>query len=70
MADDGEGKPPEIQAKVFAAFFTTKKDAGTGIGLWVTNDILEKQGGTIRCRSMQGPHHGTVMSLFLPACKG
>jgi len=64
VADDGEGMSRETQEKAFAAFFTTKKDIGTGIGLWVTKNILEKQGGTIRCRSTQG--RGAVMSLFLP----
>jgi signal transduction histidine kinase len=46
-------------------FFTTKKDVGTGLGLWVTKSMVEKHGGTIRFRSTEG--HGTVFSIVLPA---
>jgi signal transduction histidine kinase len=39
---------------------------GTGIGLWVTRNLLEKHGGSIRCRSSQSTVSGTVMNIFLP----
>ena len=45
-------------------FFTTKAEVGTGIGLWVTKSLIEKQGGYMRFRSRQKA--GTVMSFFLP----
>lgn len=66
VADSGTGMSPETRAKAFSAFFTTKAEVGTGIGLWVTRNILEASGGAIRCRSSQKIPCGTVMSMFLP----
>jgi PAS domain S-box-containing protein len=66
VADSGIGMSVETKAKAFSAFFTTKADIGTGIGLWVTKNILERWGGAIQCRSSQGVVSGTVMSIFLP----
>jgi PAS domain S-box-containing protein len=70
VADTGVGMSPEVQSKAFAPFFTTKAEVGTGIGLWITRNILEKQSGFIRCRTSQGPVSGTVMDLFLPFTAG
>jgi signal transduction histidine kinase len=66
LADNGSGMTPEVQRQIFVPFFTTKADVGTGIGLWVTKSLIEKQGGYMRFRSRQGQETGTVMSLFLP----
>jgi signal transduction histidine kinase len=66
LADNGSGMTPEVQRQIFVPFFTTKADVGTGIGLWVTKSLIEKQGGYMRFRSKQGHQAGTVMSLFLP----
>jgi len=66
LADNGVGMPPEVQRRIFVPFFTTKADVGTGIGLWMTKNLVEKQGGTMRFRSRQGEKAGTVMSCFLP----
>jgi signal transduction histidine kinase len=66
LADNGSGMTPEVQRQIFVPFFTTKPDVGTGIGLWVTKSLIEKQGGYMRFRSKQGQKAGTVMSLFLP----
>jgi signal transduction histidine kinase len=66
LADNGEGMAPEVQQRIFVPFFTTKADVGTGIGLWMTRNLIEKQGGSLRFRSRQGEHAGTVMSCFLP----
>jgi signal transduction histidine kinase len=66
LADNGSGMTPEVQRQIFVPFFTTKADVGTGIGLWVTKSLIEKQGGYMRFRSKQGQEAGTVMSLFLP----
>jgi PAS domain S-box-containing protein len=68
IADNGPGIPPHHRDKLFEPFFTTKGEKGTGLGLWVTRGIVEKQGGTIRVRSSVAPdHHGTVFTVFLPA---
>jgi signal transduction histidine kinase len=66
VADNGTGMSPQVQARAFVPFFTTKAEVGTGIGLWVTKNLLEKQGGSIRCRSRQAAVSGTVMNIFLP----
>lgn len=68
VADNGAGIPAHYRQKLFEPFFTTKGEKGTGLGLWVTRGIVEKQGGTIRVRSAaSGERHGTVFSVFLPA---
>ena len=67
VADTGAGVPPENLASIFEPFFTTKKDIGTGLGLWVSRQLVEKHGGTLRVRSSTAPQRsGTVFSLFLP----
>lgn len=66
IADSGHGMSTEVLAKAFSAFFTTKGEHGTGIGLWVTRSLVEKGGGTIRCRSKQGLRSGTSVNIFLP----
>lgn len=47
IEDNGVGIPPERVERVFDPFFTSKEDVGTGIGLWVTKELVEKNGGTI-----------------------
>ena len=66
LADNGSGMTAEVQQRIFVPFFTTKIDVGTGIGLWVTKNLIEQQGGYMRFRSKQGLNAGTVMSFFLP----
>lgn len=65
IADDGKGIPCEAQPRLFEPFFTTKGTTGTGLGLWLTRDILERAGGYIRCRNHCSPH-GAVFSMWLP----
>ncbi len=65
VADNGSGIRPEHLQPIFEPFFTTKKEIGTGLGLWVTRQIVEKHGGSIRVRSQVG--RGTVFSVYLPA---
>ncbi len=66
IADNGSGIAAKDKAKLFSPFFTTKKDVGTGLGLWITRDLLEKKGGYIRFRSKDSKPSGTVMSIYLP----
>ena len=47
VRDNGSSIAPENLSRVFDPFFTTKEDVGTGIGLWVTRDLVEKNGGCI-----------------------
>jgi two-component system, sporulation sensor kinase E len=64
VADTGQGIPKQNLQRLFEPFFTTKKDVGTGLGLWVTRELVEKNGGTIRVRSREG--EGTVFRVTLP----
>ncbi len=67
IADTGSGISKEFLARIFEPFFTTKGLSGTGLGLWVSRDIVERHKGRLRVRSSQGPaHHGTVFTVFLP----
>jgi PAS domain S-box-containing protein len=51
IEDNGIGIPPERMVRVFDPFFTTKEEVGTGIGLWVTKELVEKNGGLISLSS-------------------
>ena len=67
IADTGAGMSRETLAKIFEPFYTTKGVAGTGLGLWISKEILERHHGCLRVRSSQRPGHtGTVFALFLP----
>jgi signal transduction histidine kinase len=70
VADTGTGMPAEVRSRIFEPFFTTKLATGTGLGLWVTHDIMDKHQGSIAVRSRSSsPKHngsGTVFMLFFP----
>ncbi len=51
VEDNGEGIDAEHLPKIFDAFFSTKEEVGTGIGLWVTRELVEKNGGRISAKS-------------------
>jgi PAS domain S-box-containing protein len=65
VGDTGSGIEPGARRRVFEAFFTTKA-TGTGLGLWVTKEIVLKHGGTIRIHSRRSSPSGTAVSIFLP----
>jgi PAS domain S-box-containing protein len=68
VADNGAGISQEDKHQLFTPFFTTKTAVGTGLGLWITKDLLEKKGGRIRFRSSNDPaRSGTAMSIFVPS---
>jgi signal transduction histidine kinase len=67
ILDTGSGISPQHMSKLFQPFFTTKAEVGTGLGLWITRNIIEKHGGTIHVKSRTGQtEHGTAFSIFLP----
>jgi len=67
FADTGSGISPKAQKRIFEPFFTTKGLNGTGLGLWISKEIVEKHQGRLKLRSSQkAGHSGTVFSLFLP----
>ncbi|MDL2255949.1 HAMP domain-containing histidine kinase [Parabacteroides sp. OttesenSCG-928-K15] len=63
VADNGEGIVPEALDKVFVPFFTTKA-GGSGIGLSICRQIINRHGGTISVDSVMG--EGTVFTLKIP----
>jgi two-component system, NtrC family, sensor kinase len=63
--DDGPGMPNDILRKAFNPFFTTKMQGeGTGLGLNITQRLVEKYGGSIKIQSQE--NKGTTVSLFFP----
>ena len=67
IADTGLGMSQLTLKKAFEAFYTTKGMGGTGLGLWVSREIVVKHRGELRLRSSQAVgHSGTVFTLFLP----
>jgi signal transduction histidine kinase len=68
VADDGMGIKPDALPRIFEPFFTTKADVGTGLGLWITQQLVERHGGSISVQSAtDGEHRGTTFSVVLPA---
>ena len=67
IEDEGMGIPPENLPRLFEAFFTTKPNSGTGLGLWVVKQFIECWDGNIEVTSSTDAHsHGTRFNLFLP----
>jgi PAS domain S-box-containing protein len=69
IADTGTGMTPEVRERLFEAFFTTKGATGTGLGLWVSHEIILKHHGIIhlRSRTASASHpSGTAFQIFFP----
>ena len=67
VADTGTGMSKQVQGNAFTAFYTTKGIGGTGLGLWISKEIVDRHRGKLSVRSSQTPgHSGTVFTLFLP----
>ncbi len=63
--DDGIGIPNEVKSRIFDPFFTTKeKQEGTGLGMSISLDIINKHSGTISFKS--NPTDGTEFMILLP----
>lgn len=67
LLDTGCGMDSQTRRRIYEPFFTTKKDSGTGLGLWLTSEIIERQHGSLHVWSSRlTGHSGTAFSLFLP----
>lgn len=67
LADNGDGMTRQTLSRLFDPFYTTKGLTGTGLGLWVSKEIVDRHNGSLRVRSSQSRiHRGTVFTLFLP----
>ena len=62
--DDGIGMDSETQDKIFTPFFSSKGDKGTGLGLYVSNQIIEQHGGKIIVKSTPG--QGSLFRIQIP----
>jgi PAS domain S-box-containing protein len=70
VADDGKGMDAATRLRIFEPLFTTKESTGSGLGLWVSKQIIDKHQGSIRVRSRStGNRRGTVVSVILPASR-
>lgn len=67
--DNGPGIPQQIQTEIFKPFFTTKPvGEGTGLGLHIVRQVIERTGGSIRLHS--APEKGAQFLVRLPVQKG
>src|SRR5437773_3863113 len=64
VRDTGDGIPDDLLAQIFEPFFSTKPGKGTGLGLWVSQGIVQSHGGTMRVRSRVG--RGPTFMITLP----
>lgn len=64
VADTGIGMDGNTKKRLFEPFFTTKGEMGTGLGLWVSREILEKHRVDVQLRSKPG--RGTAFTLTFP----
>lgn len=65
VVDHGTGISRTTRHKLFEPFFTTKGSTGTGLGLWLTKDIIDRHQGLIQVRNHHHPR-GAVFSIWIP----
>jgi PAS domain S-box-containing protein len=67
VADTGTGMDAETVRRIFEPFFSTKGIGGTGLGMWIAKDLVEKNNGTIAVRTSKTiARNGTVVMLLFP----
>jgi len=71
VADSGTGIDAATLPRIFEPLFTTKETTGSGLGLWVSKQLVEKHRGSIRVRSRTRPERqGTTFSVVIPLAPG
>ena len=65
VTDTGIGMPEHVRRRVFEPFFSTKGEAGSGLGLSMAYSIIRRHGGDIRVESEPGK--GTTFALLVPS---
>lgn len=65
VRDTGQGIREDDRARIFDAFFTTKKTQGTGLGLSISYSLVERYGGRISVESVAG--EGAAFTVWLRA---
>ena len=67
VADTGHGISAAAKQRLFHPFHTTKGETGSGLGLWISKEIIDRHGGLLHVRSSTRPGaHGTVFRIFVP----
>ncbi len=64
VSDNGKGMSEEVRKHIFEPFYSTKKDKGTGLGMFITYGIVRRLGGGIDVESEEG--RGTTFTITLP----
>jgi signal transduction histidine kinase len=67
VTDDGTGMPPEVEARLFEPFFTTRPGRGIGLGLPIASSIVQRHGGAIAIATVPG--RGTTVAVTLPVMR-
>ena len=67
IEDDGPGVADEYKERIFEPFFTTKQDVGTGLGLWVSREIVARHGGSIELAAREDGSRGAAFSVIFEA---
>jgi signal transduction histidine kinase len=68
VQDNGPGIPEEVRKKLFTIFFSTKGSRGTGLGLLLSQKIVQEHGGQIQVQSVPGA--GATFQVILPERPG
>lgn len=66
VIDEGKGFAPSVIAHLFEAFFTTKGQAGTGLGLWLASTTMHRLGGTISAKNRDDGARGAIVTVEFP----
>jgi two-component system NtrC family sensor kinase len=64
VSDNGKGMSPDVLRHIFEPFYSTKKDKGTGLGMFITYGIVRRLGGDIHVESEEGK--GSTVRVTLP----
>jgi len=67
FSDNGPGISAVNMPHIYEAFYTTKQAKGSGIGLWLSSEVIQKHRGRIRLRTRtEGNYRGTLFDVFFP----
>jgi PAS domain S-box-containing protein len=71
VSDTGIGMDRTTLDRIFEPFFSTKGIGGTGLGLWISKDLIARNGGSVRVKSCQEPdRNGTTFVMWFPDASG